>query len=63
MVDASAKVAAVKTAMDDPSISEANKSVAALNISLFAVLEALIEKVVIPQANNTNVGNAPPHPP
>jgi hypothetical protein len=66
MVDASSKVKAVNTALEDPSVSEVNRSVAALNLSLFSVMEAIIEKLIIPVANNPNSGfsqTAPPAPP
>ena len=65
MVDASSKVAAVKTVLDDPSVSEVNRSVASLNLSLFSVIEALIEKIIIPSAQSPAVGMnlAPPAPP
>jgi hypothetical protein len=65
MVDASSKVAAVKTALDDPSVSEVNRSVASLNLSLFSVIEALIEKIIIPSAQSPAVGMnlSPPAPP
>jgi hypothetical protein len=67
MVDASSKVKAVQEAMKDSSVSEANKSIGLLNLSLFSVLEALIEKVIIPSASNPNSGIAlsvpPPAPP
>ena len=66
MVDASSHVKAVKTALDDPSVSEINRTVAALNLSLFSIMEAMIEKVLIPAASNPNSGfsqSAPPAPP
>jgi hypothetical protein len=65
MVDASSKVTAVKTALDDPSVSEVNRSVASLNLSLFSVIEALIEKIIIPSAQSPSVGMnlSPPPPP
>jgi hypothetical protein len=68
MVDASSKVKAIQEAMQDSSVSEANKSIGLLNLSIFSVLEALIEKVIIPSANNHNSGIAlcvppPPCPP
>ena len=52
MVDASSKVKAVNTALEDPSVSEVNRSVAALNLSLFSVMEAIIEKLIIPVASS-----------
>jgi hypothetical protein len=65
MVDASSKVTAVKTALDDPSVSEVNRSVASRNLSLFSVIEALIEKIIIPSAQSPSVGMnlSPPPPP
>jgi hypothetical protein len=65
MVDASSKVTAVKTALDDPSVSEVNRTVASLNLSLFSVIEALIEKIIIPSAQSPSSGMnlAPPTPP
>jgi hypothetical protein len=63
MVEASSKVKAVQEAMQDSSVSEANKSIGSLNLSLFSVLEALIEKVIIPSASNPNSGIALSVPP
>jgi hypothetical protein len=67
MVEASSKVKDVKEAMTAPDISETNKTIASLNLSLFSVLEALIEKVIIPSASNPASGIAlavpPPAPP
>jgi hypothetical protein len=66
MVDASSKVTAVKTALDDPTVSELNRTVASLNLSLFSVIEALIEKIIIPSAQSPSIGinlAPPPTPP
>jgi hypothetical protein len=61
MVEASAKVAEVKLILDHPKLSDANRKLANCNLSMFAVIEALIEKVIIPSANNLT--NGTPHPP
>ncbi len=58
LVDATSRVAAVKDMLDDPSLDEKHKSLAMLSISLFSLVEAVVEKGIAPTTTaSTNVRN------
>lgn len=61
MVEASSKLADIKSIIEHPKASEMNKKMANFNLALFAVIESLVEKVIIPSASN--LANGPPGPP
>ena len=57
MVDASSKAEAIKARYEDPNMDPVTKDFAVFNLSLFALLTAVVEKAVMPLANS------PPPPP
>ncbi len=52
MVDASSKAEAIKARNDDPNMDPVTKDFAVFNLSLFALLSAVVEKAVMPLANS-----------
>jgi len=66
MVDASSKAEIIKARNDDPNMDPVARDFAVFNLSLFALLSAVVEKAVMPLANspppswNRNAVEAPP---
>jgi hypothetical protein len=68
MVDASSKAEIIKARNDDPNMDPVAKDFAVFNLSLFALLSAVVEKAFMPLANSPpRLGTAmplkPPPPP